>query len=207
MDGDRAPLTAISEVAERHGAILMVDDAHAFGVWGSNGSGLAAGHERVDVVLGTFGKAFGASGAFVACNSIIYSHLVNFCGGFIYSTALPPPTVGAVAAALRKVRSGELRQDLFQARIADAHRRLASSGFDTAPSDTQIIPIPMEDEESALRCAGFLRSKGILAVAIRPPTVPRGTSRIRVSLCRLHTPVHLTALIAALSEFRDGSSD
>ncbi|MSR22461.1 MAG: 8-amino-7-oxononanoate synthase [Gemmatimonadetes bacterium] len=202
MDGDRAPLAEISEVAERHGALLLVDDAHAIGVWGPRGEGLAAGHERVDIVLGTFGKAFGASGAFVASAPTVQSHLVNFCGGFIYSTAPPPGMVGAVRVALGKVRSGELRQDLFIERVAEAHERLRRGGVDTSPSDTQIVPIALGAEQSALDCAAFLEDRGILAVAIRPPTVPPGTSRLRVSLCRHHTDEHLAALVDTLSEFR-----
>ncbi len=201
MDGDRAPLAEICDVAERHGALLMVDDAHAIGVWGPTGRGLAPDHERVDLVLGTFGKAFGASGAFISSPETLRTHLVNFCGGFIYSTAPPPPTIGAVTVALQKVRGGELQQERYLRRVAEAHKRLADAGFDTSPSDTQIVPIGLDDERSALECSAHLESRAILAVAIRPPAVPAGTSRLRISLSRLHTRDHVTALIGALSEF------
>ncbi len=203
MDGDRAPLEAICDLADRNDALLMVDDAHAVGVWGSDGEGLAPAHPRIDLVLGTFGKAFGSSGAFVACGTSLRSHLVNFCGGFIYSTAPPPPVLGAVRAALEKITSGELRQDRFQERIRNAHDALRNAGFDTAPSDSQIVPIPMEGEDDALSCARFLHSEGILAVAIRPPTVPTGSSRLRLTINRLHTPEQISQLVAALRRYRD----
>ena len=204
MDGDRAPLAEICEVAERHNALLMVDDAHAIGVFGDRGQGLAAMHERVDLVLGTFGKAFGVSGAFVACDEVLHQHLVNFCGGFIYTTAPPPPVVGGVEAALHLIRSGRLRRPAFHAFLRSAHERLGASGFDVSPSDTQIIPIRLGNEESALECAAFLRSRRVLAVPIRPPTVPVGTSRLRLSLTRLHTLDHIDELTRALDEFGCG---
>ncbi|MGD2046888.1 MAG: 8-amino-7-oxononanoate synthase [Gemmatimonadota bacterium] len=203
MDGDRAPLGGICAVAERHGAFLMVDDAHAMGVFGEHGEGLAAGHARVDIVLGTFGKAFGTSGAFVASNDLLRSHLVNFCAGVVYTTAPPPPVVGAARAALAAIRSGRLDQDRFRAFVAATHERLARAGFDTSPSDTQIVPILLGDARSALACQEHLRSRGILAVAIRPPTVPEGTARLRISLTRRHTEEHVERLIAALLEFRE----
>lgn len=207
MDGDRAPLREICEVADRHEALLMVDDAHAIGVFGRQGEGLAASHARVDLLLGTFGKAFGAAGAFVACNETLRAHLVNFCAGFVYSTAPPPPVLGAVAAALSRIRSGALDRERFLAFVAEAHVRLRAEGFDTSPSDTHIIPIRLGEDEAVLRCAEFLKERGILAVPIRPPTVPRGTARLRISLTRLHTPAHLEELVEALRAERDARPD
>jgi 8-amino-7-oxononanoate synthase len=181
----------------------MVDDAHAVGVFGQRGEGLAARHPRIDVVLGTLGKAFGTAGAFVACSELVRSHLVNFCGGVIYSTAPPPAAVGAADAALRKIRSGELRQDDYLERVRDAHARLRDAGFETDPSDTQIVPIQLGDDRTAMACASHLASRGILAVPIRPPTVPEGTARLRVSLTRLHTAEHVDLLVDALVEAQD----
>jgi 8-amino-7-oxononanoate synthase len=202
MDGDRAPLDRICAVAERHGALLLVDDAHAVGVYGSQGEGLAAGHERVDALLGTFGKAFGTSGAFVAGSALLREHLVNFCAGAIYSTAPSPAVVGATAAALTAIRSGRLDQEGFAAFVAAAHARLRAAGFDTAPSDSHIVPIRLGEDRDALACENYLRSRGILAVAIRAPTVPEGTARLRVSLSRLHTREHLDELVEALVGYR-----
>jgi 8-amino-7-oxononanoate synthase len=203
VDGDRAPLARICEVADRHGALLMVDDAHAIGVFGESGEGLAARHPRIDVLLGTLGKAFGAAGAFVACSELLRSYLVNFCGGVIYSTAPPPAAIGAAEAALRKIRSGALRQGDYLDFVRGAHARLCAAGFDTSPSDTQIAPVLLGHDRSALACAGHLASRGILAAPIRPPTVPEGTARLRLSFTRLHTREHLDQLVEALIEARD----
>ena len=202
MDGDLAPLDRICAVADRHGARLLVDDAHAIGVHGPGGAGLAAAHDRIDLLVGTFGKAFGSAGAFVACSETLRAYLVNFCAGVIYSTAPAPPAVGAAAAALALIRSGALDQTGFLARVGDAHHRLRDAGFDTAPSTTQIMPIRLGDDRAALACETHLRAHGILAVAIRPPTVPDGTARLRISLSRLHTAAHLDALVSALEGYR-----
>lgn len=202
MDGDRAPLAEIASIAESHGALLMVDDAHSFGVWGAQGEGLAAAHPRIDLLLGTFGKSLGSAGAFVACRELLRSYLINFCGGFIYTTGPAPATVGAAAAALGRIRSGELDLNGYHRRITRAHALLQSAGFDTSPSSTQIIPIQMDGEEEAVSCAAYLKERGILAVAIRPPTVPVGSSRLRISLNRLHTDAHLDELLAALVAWR-----
>jgi 8-amino-7-oxononanoate synthase len=202
MDGDRAPLDEIAAVAERHGALLMVDDAHAIGVCGERGQGLAVAHRRIDLLLGTFGKAFGTSGAFVASSDLLRSHLVNFCPGVIYSTAPAPPVVGAAAAALEAVRSGMIDLARFRGVVEYAHQRLRDTGFDTDPSDSHIVPICLGDDRTALACEAFLRSRGILAVAIRPPTVPEGTARLRISLTTRHTRQHVDELVGALTDYR-----
>lgn len=206
MEGDRAPLADICEVADRHGALLMVDDAHAFGVWGERGEGLAAAHPRVDVLLGTFGKALGASGAFVAGSELLRSHLANFCAGVVYSTAPAPPVVGAARAALDAIRSGRVDRVCYAALVATAHERIREAGFDTSPSDSQIVPIRLGDDRAALACDAHLRARGILAVAIRSPTVPEGSARLRISLSGLHTHEHLDALIAALTDFKEAGT-
>jgi 8-amino-7-oxononanoate synthase len=198
MDGDAAPLDDICEVAERHGAILMVDDAHAIGVFGQGGQGLAAAHPRVDLVLGTFGKAFGASGAFVATNATVRSYLLNFCDGVIYSTAPAPSTLGAVEIALAKIRSGALDQASFIDFAAASRARLRAAGYDPGPSTTHIVPILLGESRSSVEIAAAARDRGVLTVPIRPPTVPEGTARLRISLTRLHADEHLDALVEAL---------
>jgi 8-amino-7-oxononanoate synthase len=202
MDGDRAPLAELCEVAERHGALLMVDDAHAIGVYGERGEGLVAPHARVDLLLGTFGKAFGVAGAFVATNELLRSHLVNFCTGVVYSTAPPPPVVGSVRAALDAIRSGRLDQGCFRSFVARTHERFRAAGLDTEPSDSQIIPLLLGEDRAASACETFLRARDILAVAIRTPTVPEGSARLRISLTRLHTTEHVERLIGALTDYR-----
>jgi len=183
MDGDRADLPALMQLAERHGATLYVDEAHATGVLGPQGRGLAAECEGgVDVVMGTLGKAFGAFGAYIAGSRTLIDWLVNRCPGFIYTTALPPAVLGAVDAALDLVPGmDEERAHLARnsQRLRDA---LAQRNYDTLASSTQIIPAVIGSEADALAAAQRLEDAGVLTVAIRPPTVPEGTSRLRLTL-------------------------
>ena len=183
MDGDRADLPALVQLAERHGAALYVDEAHATGVLGPQGRGLAAEcGGGVDVVMGTLGKALGAFGAYIAGSRTLIDWLVNCCPGFIYTTALPPAVLGAVDAALDLVPG----MDEDRRRLANNAQRLrnllAQRNYDTLGSSTQIVPAVIGSEEDALAAAQRLENAGILAVAIRPPTVPTGTSRLRFAL-------------------------
>jgi 8-amino-7-oxononanoate synthase len=181
MDGDRADIPALVQLAERHGAALYVDEAHATGVLGPQGRGLAADC-GVDIVMGTLGKAFGAFGAYIAGSRALIDWLVNRCPGFIYTTALPPAVLGAVDAALDLVPG----MDEERTRLAQNSQRLrdvlALRNYDTLGSSTQIIPAVIGSEEDALAAAQRLEEAGVLAVAIRPPTVPEGTSRLRLTL-------------------------
>ena len=182
MDGDRADLPALVQLAEHHGAALYVDEAHATGVLGPQGRGLAAESGGVDVVMGTLGKAFGAFGAYIAGSRALIDYLVNSCPGFIYTTALPPAVLGAVDAAL------DLVPDMDQERAQLARNSqclrdvLTHLNYDTLGSSTQIIPAVIGSEADALAAAQRLENAGVLTVAIRPPTVPEGTSRLRLTL-------------------------
>jgi 8-amino-7-oxononanoate synthase len=182
MDGDRADLPALVQLAERHGAALYVDEAHATGVLGPQGRGLAAESGGVDVVMGTLGKAFGAFGAYIAGSRALIDYLVNSCPGFIYTTALPPAVLGAVDAALDLVPD----MDQERAQLARNSQRLRDVlthlNYDTLSSSTQIIPAVIGSEADALAAAQRLENAGVLTVAIRPPTVPEGTSRLRLTL-------------------------
>jgi 8-amino-7-oxononanoate synthase len=185
MDGDRAPLTELRALAERYGAALYVDEAHATGVLGPQGRGLCAAPELtggVDVVMGTLGKGMGAFGAYIAGSRLLIDYLTNTCAGFIYTTALPPAVLGAVDAALDLIPT----MDAARAQLAAHSERLRSAlhrqGLETLHSSTQIIPAVIGTEADALTRSQTLLAHGILAVAIRPPTVPVGTSRLRFSL-------------------------
>lgn len=186
MDGDRTDLPALVRLAEDHGATLYVDEAHATGVLGPQGRGLAAQCARygggVDVVMGTLGKALGAFGAYIAGSRTLIDWLVNRCPGFIYTTALPPAVLGAVDAALDLVP----HMDAERARLASNAQRLrdllAHRNYDTLNSSTQIVPAVIGSETDALAAAQRLDQAGIIAVAIRPPTVPDGSSRLRLTL-------------------------
>jgi 8-amino-7-oxononanoate synthase len=201
MNGDVAPLAEIVELKERYGAALLVDEAHADGVFGPHGEGIA--HElgvadRLDVHVGTFGKAFGAYGAYVAGTRPLIDYLVNAGRTFVFATALPPPVTGAVDAALDIVRDGAaLREDLH-AKAARFRARLEAYGLDTCGSATQIVPVVVGESHAALEAARTLETAGVLGVAIRPPTVPDGTARIRFSVSVLHTESELDRALDAI---------
>jgi 8-amino-7-oxononanoate synthase len=186
MDGDRADLPALVQLAERHGATLYVDEAHATGVLGPQGRGLAAGcgqsGGRVDVVMGTLGKALGAFGAYIAGSRTLIDWLVNRCPGFIYTTALPPAVLGAVDAALDLVPDMDTERERLARNSQRLRELLALRNYDTLNSSTQIVPAVIGSEADALAAAQLLDQAGIIAVAIRPPTVPAGSSRLRLTL-------------------------
>jgi 8-amino-7-oxononanoate synthase len=194
MNGDVAPLADIVELKERYGAALLVDEAHAVGVFGAHGEGYAhelGVAERVDVHMGTFGKAFGAYGAYVAASSHWIEYLLNACRTFVFTTGLPPAAIAAADAALALVRDGDaLRADLLAK--ADRFRaRLEGRGLDTRGSSTQIVPVVAGDSERAVELSQRLEEADVLGVAIRPPTVPTGTARIRFSVTVLHEDAEL----------------
>jgi 8-amino-7-oxononanoate synthase len=200
MDGDRADLPALAQLAERHGAALYVDEAHASGVLGPQGRGLAAECGGVDIVMGTLGKAFGAFGAYVAGSRALIDWLVNRCPGFIYTTALPPAVLGAVDAALDLVPG----MDAERVRLAQNAQRLRAAlalrKHDTLGSTTQIVPAVIGSEADALAAAKRLEDAGILAIAIRPPTVTDGTSRLRFALGSGLDDAAMERLLAAVGE-------
>ncbi len=203
MDGDRSDVATLVNLAEKHNAILYLDDAHALGVLGQDGMGLAAHQEGADIAVGTFGKAFGAFGAFVTCSHKLKDYFVNCCGGFIYTTALPPAVIGAIAAALELMPTLEPeRQYLTQ--LADYLRtQLHQLGYDTAGSDSQIVPLMVGDAGKTLRLGQWLEEQGILAIAIRPPTVAEGTSRIRLALSSQHQREQINRLVNAIGEWHE----
>ncbi|MCE3266017.1 MAG: 8-amino-7-oxononanoate synthase [Solirubrobacterales bacterium] len=189
MDGDVAPLAEIAELAARHDCRLMVDEAHATGCVGPGGRGsvAAAGvEERVDVVMGTLGKALGSYGAYVCADEGVTEYLVNVCRPFIFSTALPPPAVAAAQRALELLLARPGRVDKLAANAAALREALRAEGLAVGPSQTQIVPLVVGDAERAMAlCEGALE-RGVFAQAIRPPTVPPGTSRLRMTAMATH---------------------
>ena len=190
MDGDVAPLAEIAQLCRRYDALLVVDEAHATGCIGPGGRGLAAlagvKYEAM-ISVGTLSKALGSFGAFVAGPQIVREYLINLSRNFIFTTALPPPVVAASLAALDIVeREPELIERL-QSNGAFFRRGLQQRGFNTLTSETHIVPILVADSALALEMTTELLRNGIFAVAIRPPTVPPGTARIRASVMATHT--------------------
>lgn len=201
MDGDRADVPALAALAERHDAILYLDEAHATGVLGQHGEGLASlARGKVPVIMGTLGKALGSAGAYVAGSRMLIDWLVNRCGGFIYSTAPAPAALGAVEAALELVSKLDAERARL-ARLGDALRAaLREKGIDTLASSTQIVPAVVGSEAATLDMAQRLRAAGILAIAIRPPTVPPGTARLRFSLSAALTDAQFERVLAAVAQ-------
>lgn len=200
MDGDRADLHALADLAGRHGAILYVDEAHATGVLGPRGAGLAAAlpEDSPAIVMGTLGKALGGFGAYVAGPQVMIDALIQTCGGFIYTTAPPPAVLGALDAALDLVPG----MDAERVRLLSCADRVrvaaAARGLNTFGSSTQIVPIGLPSEQAALSAMARFEADGLLAIAIRPPTVPEGSSRLRLSLSAAHDDAAIDRLVAAI---------
>ncbi|MBP7935339.1 MAG: 8-amino-7-oxononanoate synthase [Phycisphaerae bacterium] len=206
MDGDLADLPRLVELKRRYEAILCIDEAHATGVLGQGGRGAAELMNvaaQVDVTVGTLSKALGGFGGFVAGSRLMIDWLVNTSGAFIYTTALPPAACAAAGAALELV----CREPWRRVKVLDLAERvrsaLASRGWDTGPSCTQIVPVIVGSSERALRLSAALESEGILVPAIRPPTVPTGRARLRISLSAEHEPEDVAVLVEALERHRD----
>jgi len=190
MDGDCCPLPELVRLKEKYACLLMVDEAHATGVFGDNGGGVIEAEGlsgRVDLAMGTFGKALGSYGAYVAASREMVAYLLNRARSFIFSTALPPAAVAASLAAVRIVRADpEPRRGLL-AKAGLFKSRLRQGGFQAELGPSQIIPVLVGESRAALELAGQLREKGVFVTAVRPPTVPEGTARLRFSVTCHHS--------------------
>jgi glycine C-acetyltransferase/8-amino-7-oxononanoate synthase len=207
MDGDVAPLEGIVELAHRYGARVVVDEAHGTGVVGRTGAGVVAelGLEgEVDVVVGTLSKALGSYGAFACCSSDLAALLVNRARTLIFSTALPPPSVAAALAALRVLGDEPARVARLHANARVLRSSLAEQGFDVAPSEMPIVPLVVGEPDAAMALCEAALERGIFAQAIRPPTVPEGTSRLRLVAMASHTEDALQESAATLGALCHG---
>ncbi len=197
MDGDAADLPGLVALCERHGALLLVDEAHATGVLGATGAGLAEAQGvrgRIPLLMGTLGKALGSFGAFVACPAALRDHLVNTCRGFIFSTALPAPVAAAALEGLRLARAEPWRRELS---LAHASALRAALGLPAGPS--AIVPVHVGGNAEALRLAADLQARGLDVRAIRPPTVPEGQARLRITTGAHLRDADVDRLAAALT--------
>lgn len=201
MDGDRGKLRDLMNIARQYDALLYVDEAHATGVLGPKGMGLACGGEA-DLVMGTFGKGCGSFGAYLACRAEVREYLINYASGLIYSTALPPAVIGAIDAAIDLLPGMDSERQYLREMSEYLRAALNKLGFDTGQSSTQIIPVYIGGEDDTLKIAAWLEEQGFLAVAIRPPTVEAGLARIRLALSALHTYEQVDKLINAFATWR-----
>jgi 8-amino-7-oxononanoate synthase len=215
MDGDRAPVSDLLALADRYDAYLIFDEAHATGVFGPQGRGLVAeavaganpaARERVVAVVHTCGKALAGVGGFVSCSETLKQYLVNRARTFIFSTALPPYLAAQMLTAIR-IAAGADRERRDLAELGNHLRaRLHDAGFDTGQSESQIVPVILGDNAHALDFAGKLCREGFVVRAIRPPTVPRGTARLRLSLHVGLTKEILDRLVDALIRIREDAA-
>jgi len=201
MDGDVADVPGLVDLRNRFGAFLYLDEAHATGVLGPGGFGLSAAFPgEVDLAMGTFSKALGGFGAYVGCSRSLREYLVNRATGFIYATALPPSVLGAMDAALDLLPEMEDARVALQRAAEEVRTAFRAAGLDVGHSATQIVPVVVGEDRTAMQLADALLEAGILGVGIRPPTVPEGSSRIRFSLTAAHTRADLERLTQVVPE-------
>lgn len=202
MDGDLAPLAELFALAERFDAWLVVDDAHGFGVLGPQGQGSLAhcgvpAHPRV-ILMGTLGKAAGVGGAFVAGSELAMDYLLQKARSYIFTTAQPPAVAAALVKSLELIAAGDARRAHLQALIRQLQEGLAGLPWQLLPSQTAIQPLIVGDNEAALTLSRALWERGLWVAAIRPPTVPVGTARLRISLSAAHSQADVASLVDAL---------
>jgi 8-amino-7-oxononanoate synthase len=201
MDGDRAPLAALVDAAERHGADVMVDEAHATGVLGARGAGLAEAEglgARIAVHMGTLGKALGSAGAYIAGSRALVELLVNRARSFVFTTGLAPAAVAAAGAALDVVAAEPERRRRVAEHGARLRAGLRALGLD-APGDTHVVPVVIGDNARTVALAEALLARGVLVAAVRPPTVPAATARIRATPMATHAPADVDRALAAFA--------
>ena len=210
MDGDVAPLRQLAIVARAQQALLYVDDAHGVGVLGPDGRGSVAaaklGVAQVPLQLATLGKALGGYGAVVAGDEALVAHLAETARPYLYTTALPPALAAASLAAVKLARKDHWRREKLQATIAQFRAGAIQRGLPLLPSDTAIQPLPVGDDRSASAWSAALEERGFLVAAIRPPTVPDGSARLRITLSAAHDRLQVDALLEALERARDESA-
>lgn len=205
IDGDLAPLAELADLAERHDAMLLIDEAHATGVFGPNGRGVAEQlgvEDRVDVRVGTLSKGLGSIGGFVVGSRSLVEWLVNRARPYVFSTAPPAAVAAAALAALDIVRDEPQRRQGLLSRADALRKRLAEQGWDVGKSASQIIPVVVGRSDRAVHLAAELRNRGLFVPAIRPPTVPEGEACLRISLTYGHTQQMVDQLAETLGELR-----
>jgi len=203
MDGDFADLNALVGIKHRYDAALCIDEAHATGVFGARGRGVAEMmnlETEIDIIVGTLSKALGGIGGFVCGSQAFIDYVLNTARSFIYTTAPPPAACAAAEAALDIVETQPERRRKLLALAAELRSAWQQRGYDTAGSTSQIVPLVIGDSDRAVRLSEALLDRGFLVPAIRPPTVPKATARLRVSLCADHDPADLKAFLAAVDD-------
>jgi len=201
MDGDCADITSLSTIATQHNAYLYLDEAHSIGVIGEKGAGLAINHS-VDIVMGTFGKAIATSGAFIGCSEQLHEYLVNFSRHYIYSTAISPALAWATKKSIELIQQEQWRRDKIK-HLSGLLKNSLSSKLTLITSASSIHAIVVKDEAKAMNICQLLKNKNIWLTAIRPPTVPNNSSRLRVTITASHKEKDINYLANCLNEVMD----
>jgi 8-amino-7-oxononanoate synthase len=208
MDGDVAPLAELTRLASKYSMRLLADDAHGIGVLGKGGRGsfehLGVPLAPPVMLMGTLGKALGVFGAFVAGEAALIETLIQRARTYIYTTALPPAVAEAVRASLGLVRKESWRREQLQALVAQFRAGAQQLGFALSSSLTPIQPLMLGEAQAAVEASRRLRERGLLVTAIRPPTVPEGSARLRITFSAAHTATHVDQLLNALAAVISG---
>lgn len=211
MEGDLLPIEPLAKIALQHQAVVYLDEAHATGVWGPQGRGLGAiQHPAIDalkalghwVVMGTFSKAVGVSGAYIACSEVFKQYLVNRCTGFVYSTAPSPFVIGAVGKALEIIPGLNTERAALHTAAEQLRTQVHELGFDTGLSNTHIVPLVVGNNTACLELKSYLQQAGIRTSAVRPPTVPPNAARVRLALNTGHSTHVYEQLLHALANWK-----
>ena len=204
MDGDIAPIKEILDVCDKHGAMSYIDEVHAVGLYGARGGGVAEREglmDRITVIEGTLGKAFGVMGGYIAGSAAMVDFVRSFASGFIFTTALPPLVAAGAAASVRHLKASSNERDAHQARVAKVRRKLNAIGIPMMDNDSHIIPVMVGDPKKCKMISDWLLDNhGIYVQPINYPTVPKGTERLRITPSPVHSDDDVDRLVAALSE-------
>ena len=204
MDGDIAPIKELCDVADAHGAMTYLDEVHGVGLYGPRGGGVAEREglmDRVTVIEGTLGKAFGVMGGYIAGSSAMVDFVRSFASGFIFTTALPPAIAAGAAASIRHLKASSAERTAHQERVAKVRRRLNAIGIPMMANPSHIIPVMVGDPHHAKMISDWLLDNhGIYVQPINYPTVPKGTERLRITPSPVHSDADIDKLVSALSE-------
>jgi 5-aminolevulinate synthase len=204
MDGDIAPIAEILDVCEKHGALSYIDEVHGVGLYGPRGGGVAEREglmDRIDVIEGTLGKAFGVMGGYIAASAALCDFVRSFASGFIFTTALPPALAAGAAASIRHLKDSQVERDQHAARVAQVRSRLEAIGIPALDNPSHIIPVMVGDAHKCKKISDWLMEHhGIYVQPINYPTVPVGTERLRLTPSPVHSDEDVDRLVIALSE-------
>ncbi|CCB88309.1 putative 8-amino-7-oxononanoate synthase/2-amino-3-ketobutyrate coenzyme A ligase [Simkania negevensis Z] len=202
LNGENGDLKGLIELAREHDALLCIDDSHAIGMMGKHGMGLASHRNGIDIVIGAFGKACGSFGAYIGLSRLMRDYMLAFSPQLVETTTLPPAVLGAISAALDLIPDMQVERQRVLEQSRQLMEKLSNLGWVVGESQSHLIPLLFSSESEVLKMAQVLSQKGILVTTLRPPAVPRGAARLRLTMNALHTDEHLTTLLDTLKSLK-----